>query len=223
MASIILTAILVSLTVDDLIIIQTGSKSQQVISSSFSPYDAETSEGWTLDTTDFTQAGMLSWNKTRFDYDIQTVAQIQFYSETLTVPQDDKNPVITYEWYNSTKCSELYSDAIDQQDVIKREFTSDFGDIWWCPDIKNFTIHNDPVLYPYTNGTNFVMVVNDCNTAQKVAEDNGLSWDTKLTCNSDAADLISNMTAWSKMMTQDAMDKDYYEEHGSMQTYFTNR
>ena len=33
---------------------------------------------------------------------------------------------------------------------------------WICPDVSNFKVNNNPWLYDYGAGTNFVMVVNTC-------------------------------------------------------------
>ena len=91
-------------------------------------------------------------------------------------------PTVTHQWYNTTLCTELYKDAMEEDPIIQREFTNELGNVWWCPDVTQFTIHNDPVLYPYANGTNFVMVVNTCNTAKTVAADNKLYWDDSIVC-----------------------------------------
>ena len=45
---------------------------------------------------------------------------------------------------------------------------------WICPDIDQFQILNDPWLYKFSNGTNFVMVVNTCQDAKVNDKDHNL-------------------------------------------------
>ena len=58
--------------------------------------------------------------------------------------------------------------------MIKDEFDTSGQYIWLCPNVPNITVNNNPFLYDYGKGRNFVMVVNLCSTAKKVEQENGL-------------------------------------------------
>ena len=60
-------------------------------------------------------------------------------------------------------CKELYKDNLDT--VMESEF-SDGNRI--CPDIKNFTIINEPELYKKGDGTSLNFVVNSCTNATSI-------------------------------------------------------
>ena len=55
------------------------------------------------------------------------------------------------------------------KDFYKTEFANDD---WYCPQVKNFTVFNNPFLYD--TGSNFVMTINDCTVATEKEESEGV-------------------------------------------------
>ena len=103
---------------------------------------------------------------------------------------------------------------------------SEFSDgNWICPDIKNFTINNEPELYKKGDGTSLNFVVNSCENATRIDKKNGLSSYTNTWCkkNIDSENTAYEMVVWSKQMTQAISTPQDYFENIKPATYFTNR
>ena len=77
---------------------------------------------------------------------------------------------------------------------------------WVCPDVANITLMNNPSLYTAGDGTEFIMVVNDCETAIQIDAANSLStYATNPTeCSTVTDEVTLNLSFWSKVLTQDA-------------------
>ena len=105
--------------------------------------------------------------------DTESIARIQFYS-TEKVSADSDTVAV---WTDAARCSEVYAKEI----AIDTFFAQEFSDpSWICPSTRNITIYNNPFLFD--TGRNFVMVVNDCNVAEAIDTENGLTSYTTTTC-----------------------------------------
>ena len=69
-------------------------------------------------------------------------------------------------WYPAVLCSDLYPETGEYGDIYAAEFPPISKYNFLCPKVDTINISNDPYLFTYGNGTNFVMVVNECNVAE---------------------------------------------------------
>ena len=66
------------------------------------------------------------------------------------------------QFYDAIPCSQIFANTTDES--LKDELIPLFnGSEWWCPDLKNITLNNDP--FAYFIGQNFNFVVNFCDVA----------------------------------------------------------
>ena len=73
------------------------------------------------------------------------------------------------QYHSKILCKDLYAKQIEDENAF---FVSEFGTEsddylnwdWVCPDIEEIEVFNN--AYRYQTGTNFLMVVNDCHTAE---------------------------------------------------------
>lgn len=156
---------------------------------------------------------MVTWvsDSTTSENKISEIARVQFYAEYLTPKSgfsDEYSP--HHVWFDSVECKSKYSNAMESDEVMKTEFAGRGSGTWWCPDIDNFLIQNDPELYRYGPGVNLVMVVNECSVARQIAVDNDFTtFDCPLD-STDAQEEILKMEVWVKSMTKNAQNYTYY-------------
>ena len=130
--------------------------------------------------------------------DIEPYYRIQFYSQIL----DDQN--YSKKWYSSKLCKDFYQAPYEINGVsIKDEIVMSQ---WVCPDVANITLMNNPSLYTEGDGTEFIMVVNDCETAKSIDAEHSLStYATNPTeCSTITDEITLSLSFRSKIMTQDA-------------------
>ena len=129
------------------------------------------------------------------DVTVDQVARVQFFSAS----REAGNPSETYEWIGAARCKDIYANEIASNQFYQTEFSNPS---LICPDTRNITIYNNPFLFD--TGRNFVMVINDCNTAVAVDLANNLSTYTDSTCTSEAvsADIIDDIRVSYKIMDQ---------------------
>ena len=85
--------------------------------------------------------------------------RIGFYEYDFTKNSDtDEVAKENITWRKAVPCYDLFNSA----EVFEEEFNKDGNYTWYCPDVKNITLNNDPYLYDYGKGRSFVMVVNSC-------------------------------------------------------------
>ena len=110
------------------------------------------------------------WKTTVTDPSItpEQLVRIQFY-QTVKESKDSKPELV---FFPAVQCNELYKDEMESdefKDFYKTEFANDD---WYCPQVKNFTVFNNPFLYDA--GSNFVMTINDCTVATEKEESEGV-------------------------------------------------
>ena len=88
----------------------------------------------------------------------------------------------TTTWYDAIDCKEHFKDFLDdpshpEYNELRREFPID--ERWICPNVDRYTLLNNPYLF---EGNNFVVIVNECNTATYVDEEYNVTTYTNSTC-----------------------------------------
>ena len=119
-------------------------------------------------------------------------------------------------WLNSTLCSELYADRMDNSTILyDSSITKEFqNSTWVCPDVESFQVNNDVWNYKEGPGSALIMVVNSCSAAKIVELQHNLTQYTDSTTNcADLERTIDDFEIRSKMMTQDVMSAETYNEN----------
>ena len=116
--------------------------------------------------------------------------RIQFY-ESARVLLSNGTQQIVNNWIEPISCSELYADEIVSEASGTRAFdffTIEFSDPFWiCPKLTDLRVGLNP--YEKLNGTVFTMVVNECNLAKSIDDENGItSYAQDVECATDATD-----------------------------------
>ena len=86
----------------------------------------------------------------------EELVRIQFYSNH----RESKDSGFTLEMFPAIQCNTLYASEMESDLFYATEFAEDD---WYCPDVRNIEIYNNPFLFD--TGTNFVVTVNDCTIA----------------------------------------------------------
>ena len=89
----------------------------------------------------------------------------------------------TTTWYDAIDCKEHFKDFLEnpshpEYNELRREFPVD--ERWICPNVDSYSLLNNPYLF---EGNNFVLIVNECNTAAYADENYNLTtYTNETTC-----------------------------------------
>ena len=126
---------------------------------------------------------------------------------------------VKYRYFPVIKCNQLYAREIEESEFFKTEFSNDS---WLCPNVSEIEIFNNPFLFE--DGSNFVVVINDCTIATEIDKAQGIESYSDAQCKSfeDAQPYIPNVRVNWKIMSQ-IFNPDYYKENGALQSVIKRR
>lgn len=143
--------------------------------------------------------------------------RIQFYS----LVREGNTENLTQQWHSAVFCDQFYKapHIVNGVDISIELASQD----WICPDVTDITVLNNPTLYTSGNGIEFVMIVNDCESATSIDSKHSLSTYATKACETVSDEITSSIDFKSKVLTQDGEQKRVVKNDGMTVPYFADR
>ena len=127
---------------------------------------------------------------------------------------------MTQQWHSSVFCDQFYEapHIVNGVDISEEIASQD----WICPDVTDITVLNNPTLYTSGSGIEFVMVVNDCETATSIDDKYSVTTYATKACQPVDEMITSSIDFKSKVLTQDGEQKRVVTNDGMTVPYFAD-